>query len=180
MEILNSIGVRIRCPNCGDAYTVPLRDVLLSDELLHEGCPVAEETECPPLFQSRLAPQPAIEALVRAWREIEERARRDGGELIWIGSTSPNNTAYRDGRDIRDPEDRHVPPRDEAAVREKMLDKTLADSYPASDPPSSLPNVSRFDVCSRDSTLANAARCVRVVITRLGTAVPLASMAGPL
>ena len=148
VDILNSIGIRIRCPNCGDAYAVPLRDVLLSHELLHEGCPVAEETECPPLFQSRLAPRPAIEALARAWREIEERARGDGGELVWIGSTSPENASCRDGRDIRDPEDRHVPPRDEAAVREKMLDKTLADSYPASDPPSSLPNPSVDSMCA--------------------------------
>ncbi len=43
---------------------------------------------------------------------------------------------------ICDPEDRWVAPGDEAAVREKMLDKTLADSFPASDPPSSLPNPS--------------------------------------
>jgi hypothetical protein len=39
----------------------------------------------------------------------------------------------------RDPEDRCVASGDIAAIREKMMDKTLADSYPASDPPSSLP-----------------------------------------
>ncbi len=43
---------------------------------------------------------------------------------------------------VRDPEDRRVPSDNEAAVREKMMDKTLADSYPASDPPSSLPDPS--------------------------------------
>lgn len=42
----------------------------------------------------------------------------------------------------RDPEDRCVASADVAAIREKMMDKTLADSYPASDPPSSLPNPS--------------------------------------
>lgn len=42
----------------------------------------------------------------------------------------------------RDPEDRSVARSDEAAVREKMFDKTLADSYPASDPPSTIPNPS--------------------------------------
>ncbi len=42
----------------------------------------------------------------------------------------------------RDPEDRCVTRGDENAIREKMLDKTLADSYPASDPPSTLPNPS--------------------------------------
>jgi hypothetical protein len=40
----------------------------------------------------------------------------------------------------RDPEDRTVDPGDPQAKQEKMLDKTIADSFPASDPPSSLPN----------------------------------------
>ncbi|HEX7423126.1 MAG TPA: hypothetical protein VF311_04450 [Terriglobales bacterium] len=44
--------------------------------------------------------------------------------------------------ETRDPEDRCVAVDDQTAIREKMLDKTLADSYPASDPPSSLPNPS--------------------------------------
>lgn len=38
----------------------------------------------------------------------------------------------------RDPEDR--PARDPRQIRDKMLDKTIADSFPASDPPSSLPD----------------------------------------
>ena len=41
----------------------------------------------------------------------------------------------------RDPEDRPVP-NNEAAKREKNLDKTLADSFPTSDPPSSIPDPS--------------------------------------
>lgn len=47
----------------------------------------------------------------------------------------------------RDPEDRWVAADDQAAIREKMLDKTLADSYPASDPPSTLPNPSMDSMC---------------------------------
>lgn len=43
-------------------------------------------------------------------------------------------------RDPRDPEDRHVPPTDRRGVREKMFDKTVADSFPASDPSSSIPD----------------------------------------
>ncbi len=38
----------------------------------------------------------------------------------------------------RNPDDRLAS--SELAVREKMMDKTLADSFPASDPPSSIPN----------------------------------------
>jgi len=156
MDILNSIAIRIPCPNCHGAYMVPLRDILLSHELLHQGCQIAQETECPPPFQARLAPRPEIEALDRAWRAIEDRARMDGGELVWVGSSpsvsvqidlfSPSD--QNDHRDVRDPEDRCVPVMNEAAVREKMLDKTLADSYPASDPPSSLPNPSVDSMCA--------------------------------
>lgn len=47
----------------------------------------------------------------------------------------------------RDPEDRCVAGDDQRAVREKMLDKTLADSYPASDPPSTLPDPSVDSMC---------------------------------
>ncbi len=50
--------------------------------------------------------------------------------------------------ECRDPEDRSVAAGDPGAVREKMFDKTLADSYPASDPPSTLPNPSVDSVCS--------------------------------
>jgi hypothetical protein len=39
----------------------------------------------------------------------------------------------------RDPEDRG-PAGTKAGRREKMLDKTIADSFPTSDPPSSIPN----------------------------------------
>jgi hypothetical protein len=50
--------------------------------------------------------------------------------------------------EYRDPEDREVAPGDLAAVREKMFDKTLADSYPASDPSSTLPDPSVDSICS--------------------------------
>lgn len=49
-------------------------------------------------------------------------------------------TAGEDPAIPRDPEDRPVPADDEHARREKSLDKTLADSFPTSDPPSSIPD----------------------------------------
>jgi hypothetical protein len=52
--------------------------------------------------------------------------------------------------DGRDPEDRYVAPNDEFAIRDKMLDKTLADSYPASDPPSSIPDPSSDSLCTNE------------------------------
>ena len=40
----------------------------------------------------------------------------------------------------RDPEDRQIDEKDSVKIRDKMLDKTVADTFPASDPPSSLPD----------------------------------------
>ena len=42
--------------------------------------------------------------------------------------------------DPRDPEDREIDQSNAAARRDKMMDKTVADTFPASDPPSSLPD----------------------------------------
>ena len=43
-------------------------------------------------------------------------------------------------RYTRDPEDRQINEADPLERRDKMLDKTIADTFPASDPPSSLPD----------------------------------------
>lgn len=45
----------------------------------------------------------------------------------------------------RDPEDRVILLNDRSEVREKMFDKTIADSFPASDPPSSMPDPAEED-----------------------------------
>jgi hypothetical protein len=45
----------------------------------------------------------------------------------------------------RDPEERPVSAVDKNELKEKMLDKTLADSFPTSDPPSSIPDPSEDD-----------------------------------
>ena len=70
------------------------------------------------------------------------RCRQKGRQAM----TTRTGSEYRreDGllreRDTRDPEDRVVEPGDREGVREKMFDKTVADSFPASDPPSSIPD----------------------------------------
>lgn len=51
----------------------------------------------------------------------------------------PNHPAA-DETTPRDPEDRPVHSHNKEAVREKNLDKTLADSFPTSDPPSTIPD----------------------------------------
>ncbi|HKW76532.1 MAG TPA: hypothetical protein VJN64_13470 [Terriglobales bacterium] len=95
MDILSFVGIRLKCPQCSKPYEVPLRDVLLSHQMMHEGCPVLEETECPPVFQSRLFPRSAVEALAAAWRRLEKRAQGDGGELVVMTGRNciPENAA---------------------------------------------------------------------------------------
>jgi hypothetical protein len=45
-----------------------------------------------------------------------------------------------DDEDPRDPEDRQIDQSDRFERKDKMFDKTIADTFPASDPPSSLPD----------------------------------------
>lgn len=86
MDILDAIGIRLPCRSCGEPYEVPLRDIHLSHEVMnHEGCPASEETECPPIFQVFLADDEDIIALQHAWQRLQERARKDGGELVLMG-----------------------------------------------------------------------------------------------
>jgi len=42
--------------------------------------------------------------------------------------------------DPRDPEDREIDESNPTEKKDKMMDKTVADTFPASDPPSSLPD----------------------------------------
>jgi hypothetical protein len=42
--------------------------------------------------------------------------------------------------DPRDPEDREIDENNPTERKDKMMDKTVADTFPASDPPSSIPN----------------------------------------
>ena len=43
-------------------------------------------------------------------------------------------------QDLRDPEDRPIDESNVDERKDKMMDKTVADTFPASDPPSSLPD----------------------------------------
>jgi hypothetical protein len=84
--------------------------------------------------------------------ELEERIRKEL-QPIAAGAAEPTSVPgeagagpKRDREHIgsrRDPEERPV--KHERDRREKMLDKTLADSFPTSDPPSSIPDPAADD-----------------------------------
>ena len=81
MDILEMVAIEIPCSACGGRYEVTLKQIALSQQMLHEGCPVQVEDECPPLAYSGLADQELVQELQRVWVQLEEKARRVSREV---------------------------------------------------------------------------------------------------
>jgi hypothetical protein len=81
MNILEAVAIEIPCSACGGRYEVTLKQVALSQGMMHEGCPVQVVDECPPLAYSGLVDQEVIEELQRVWARLEEKAHGAGGEV---------------------------------------------------------------------------------------------------
>ena len=77
-DILEIVAIEIPCSACGGRYEVTLRQIELSQTMLHEGCPVQVETECPPLAYSGLVDQELVQKLQKVWVRLEEKARGAG------------------------------------------------------------------------------------------------------
>jgi hypothetical protein len=80
-DILEMVAIEIPCSACGGRYEVTLKQIALSQQMLHEGCPVHVEDECPPLALSGLVDQELVQELQRVWVRLEEKARGASGEL---------------------------------------------------------------------------------------------------
>lgn len=160
MNILEVLSIRIPYTTCGQFYEVPLNDILLSYQMLEQGCPVQDETECPPLFQTRLFSRDVLSDFAKAWSRLENGARRNNGELVVrdnreeaqrrrsgaVGRTpqkeqrlSRGNGAVGDLRALPD-----IVPRENANTtvdaRDRGLDETLSETFPCSDALSSIPD----------------------------------------
>jgi hypothetical protein len=81
MNILEFVAIEIPCSACGGRYKVTLKQILLSQEMLHQGYPVQVDTECPPLAYSGLVDQKLVQELQDVWMRIEEKALGADGEL---------------------------------------------------------------------------------------------------
>ncbi len=101
MSILDLIAVRLPCRACGQEYEVPLRNVLLSQRLLHEGCPVAEETECPPLAEAKLADEKLLNDLERLWGRLEDSTAAAGGRIVIHGEQEPRRSSSGEQKIIK-------------------------------------------------------------------------------
>lgn len=80
-DLLESAAIRVPCGACGQSYEICLRQVLLSQRMMHEGCPVHTETECSPLFYAPLADGEAVRDLERSWVHLAELLRAKGLDL---------------------------------------------------------------------------------------------------
>ena len=80
MDILESVAIEVPCSACGGRYEVT-QQIALSQQMLHEGCPVQVVDECPPLAYSGLVDQEPVQELQKVWVRLEEKARGASGEL---------------------------------------------------------------------------------------------------
>lgn len=85
MDILDVVAVRMPCGSCSLQYEVTLKQVVLSHQMLHDGCPVSDERECPPLYWSHVVDEDLARELQGIWSRLEDRAHQAGGELKLLG-----------------------------------------------------------------------------------------------
>jgi len=95
MNILDHVAIRLPCNACGQSYEVPLSDVLLSHTMIRCGCPVAQDTECPPVYQIRLFDRESVETLNSAWETLARGAQVAGGELVILIGNKNSDTDKR-------------------------------------------------------------------------------------
>jgi hypothetical protein len=82
MDILDVIAIEVPCQACGGRYEITLRQIALSQRMMHDGCPVRAETECPPLFYSGFVDRDLARDIQQVWTRLEKEARGIGGEVI--------------------------------------------------------------------------------------------------
>jgi hypothetical protein len=75
------VAVRVPCGTCGRYYDVTLRQVLLSQTVLHAGCPASGGTECPPLTYAAVADEAAVRDFERSWNRVVQQVRAIGLSL---------------------------------------------------------------------------------------------------
>ena len=86
MDILDSIAIMVPCAVCGGRYEVTLKQVALSQKMMHDGCPVHDETECPPLYYAPLIDRQLAQDFRELWARLEKEAQAAGGELRLHGT----------------------------------------------------------------------------------------------
>ena len=82
MEILDTFALELPCQTCGGTYRLPLKNIALSQQVMHDGCPVHDERECPPVHNAPLLGPEVLAELKSVWSKLESQARGAGGRLV--------------------------------------------------------------------------------------------------
>lgn len=86
MDVLEAVAVAMPCSACSNQYELTLKQVVLSQQMLHEGCSVSDERECPPLYWSHVVDEPLARELQSVWSRIEDCVHKAGGELKLVAN----------------------------------------------------------------------------------------------
>ncbi len=93
MDVLDAFAVTMPCMACSARYELTLKQVLLSHQMLNDGCPVSDERECPPLFWARIVDETIVRQLQSVWSQLEECVHKAGGELKLLAEQSARSRA---------------------------------------------------------------------------------------
>ena len=81
LDLLQQLAVSVPCSTCGQHFNITLRDVLMSQDMLHEGCPVCHQTECLLLTYAALADEAALRDFEQSWSRLLHKVQAAGFEL---------------------------------------------------------------------------------------------------
>ena len=73
IDILEIVAIEIPCSACGGRYEVTLKQIAVSQQMLHEGRPVQVVDECPPLAYSGLVAPELVQELQKVWGRLDEK-----------------------------------------------------------------------------------------------------------
>jgi hypothetical protein len=87
VDILEAVAIEYSCVACKDQHEVTLKQVLLYQQMLRDGCPVPPSftTECPSIYYADFVDHDLLRELERIWLQLEESARAVGGKLLLHG-----------------------------------------------------------------------------------------------
>lgn len=89
MNVVDLVRIELPCPSCGQRYPLSLSQVLIAQEMAHDGCSARGEDECPQDFLAPMLDHDAILTLREAWAMLEDQATAIGGALVLGSETAP-------------------------------------------------------------------------------------------
>ena len=94
MGILDNIFLSLPCARCHERYEIPLKNIFLARESIHEGCPSPMPRDCPQQYWAQLLDTQVLEKLEEVWKDLEVSAQANGGVLVVRGSPAvPSQSA---------------------------------------------------------------------------------------